>query len=68
MLSLQDYSVSLFTQLREFGLNPEDWYMNIRWSENAIELTHQEDSEIKLLGSLFGNKSFFKVHSLSLLI
>ena len=66
MFQFQECIISLFSQLKEFGLNPKDWYMSIKHSGHIIELTHQQDDDIKLSMILHREKHLVKVDSLKL--
>ncbi len=51
-LEKQVQEVCLLSQLKEFGLNPKDWFVNIKGSGDAVEVIHRRDNDIKLWGNL----------------
>lgn len=66
MSQLQVQKICLLAQLEEFGLNPKDWNLEIKWPEPFVELTHQKHNDIKLLGTICKEKVFLKFDSLEL--
>lgn len=57
---------SLGRQIRSFGLNPNDWV--VRWSNSfsAVQLTHRENTELRLVGETMGPLQTLHLKSLRL--
>ena len=67
MSKLQVQKIYLLAQLEEFGLNPKDWDVEIKWPKRLVEFIHQKHDDFRFLGVLSKKEeSLPKCHSLQL--
>ena len=66
MSQLQIQNICLLAQLEEFGLNPKDWRIEVKWPEPLVEVTHLRHSEIRLWGTVCKEKFLLKLNFLEL--